>query len=107
MLRDQSDCRFKEDLQQYVCFGTSVASFPTLRFAFGDAKFLMKPSEYVQDLGGTKGVVPRLRKHLTGNGLQFWILGDFFVRKYYTVFDHGYMRLGFACAVGQEGACRG
>ena len=108
VLRGQPDCRFQSATQQYACFGTSVASFPTLRFSFGKgATFHIKPSEYVQDMGAEQGLLPRLRKHNTGNGLQFWIFGDFFMRKYYTVFDHGFMRLGFACAVGQEAACRG
>jgi hypothetical protein len=56
---------------------------------------------------------PRVRRHVSPGGLNFWILGDFFLRKYYTVFarqSRGVARLGFACAVGMctppEAACR-
>ena len=99
-------CRFMEPSQQYACAGTDVDAFPVLRFAFGKAKFEFQPREYVQDLSAQgHGLVPRLRKHVTRNGLQFWVFGDFFIRKYYTVFDHGFLRLGFVCASGQEQAC--
>ena len=41
---------------------------------------------------------PRLRRH-ESNGLQ-WIFGDYFIRKYLTVFDHARRRIAFATAVG-------
>jgi hypothetical protein len=34
--------------------------------------------------------------HIRAQGLNFWIFGDYFMRKYYTVFDHAKKRIGFA-----------
>ncbi|XP_047330525.1 phytepsin-like [Impatiens glandulifera] len=75
----------------------SVSTMPNVTFTIGGKQFHLLPHEYIMEIGvgPTRKCISRFTP-LDASADSSWILGDVFMEKYHTVFDHGNMRIGFA-----------
>ncbi|KAF9259540.1 Asp-domain-containing protein [Marasmius fiardii PR-910] len=83
---------------QYTVDCNKVSSLPDLTLTFGGKPFPIKATDYILEVQGT------CISSFTGMDIDLpwgslWIIGDVFLRRYYTVYDLGRNAVGFAEAV--------
>ncbi|EAU84813.1 endopeptidase [Coprinopsis cinerea okayama7 len=81
---------------QYQVDCNKVPSLPDLTFQFGGKPYPLKGSDYILNVQGTCiSAFTGMDINMPG-GDSLWIVGDVFLRKYYTVYDLGNDAVGFA-----------
>ncbi|CAH8548697.1 unnamed protein product [Schistosoma margrebowiei] len=86
--------------EKYIDCGR-IDMLPSIEFIFHRKKYILKPQHYVvkeTEFFKTICLSP-FESHLSLPP-NFWVLGDVFMGKFYTVFDFGQRRIGLADAVG-------
>jgi len=82
--------------KEYTIDCSKISSLPDLDITLGGgAKFTLKASDYVLQVSG-QCLFAFMGIELPPQLGEMWILGDVFMRKYYSVFDYGQKRVGFA-----------
>jgi len=83
---------------QYVVDCSTVPGLPDLSFHFDGKLYALKGSDYVLEVQGTciSSFTPM---DIIVPGGSLWIVGDVFLRRYYTVFDYERHAIGFAKSV--------
>jgi len=80
---------------QYTIDCAKVPTLPELSFFFGGRAYPLKGSDYILEVQGTcMSAFMGMDINLPGG--QLWIIGDVFLRKYFTVYDLGRHAVGFA-----------
>lgn len=75
------------------CEDVALDDFPVLQFGMEpDNVFLLQPADYVLCYGWGQCTI-----QFQSTTDEWWILGDVFIKTYYTLFDAANMRIGFAC----------
>ncbi|XP_075766108.1 gastricsin-like isoform X2 [Pelodiscus sinensis] len=84
---------------EYEVSCSSISSMPTISFTISGTSFPLSPSAYVLQSNSSQCEVGISPTYLPSqNGQPLWILGDVFLRSYYSVYDIGSNQLGFAPA---------
>nr|AGM32452.1 cathepsin D-like aspartic peptidase [Coptotermes formosanus] len=87
-------------------FCKDIDNNPTITFVLAGVHYPLKPSEYILDVGveGIHECIPGIEDMDLGDKMDFILLGDVFLRVYYSVYDMnvggtGGPRVGFARAI--------
>ncbi|KAE8623475.1 hypothetical protein XENTR_v10005624 [Xenopus tropicalis] len=82
----------------FVVNCNSVQNLPTITFVINGVQFPIPPSGYIVQTNGYCTVGVEETYLPSQNGQPLWILGDVFLRQYYSVYDMSNNRVGFAQA---------
>merc|ERR1711918_250469 len=84
--------------KEYTIDCSKMSSLPAVEITLGGGKkFTLEGKDYVLQVSG-QCLFAFMPIELPPKLGEMWILGDVFMRKYYTVFDYGNKRVGMAPA---------
>ncbi|XP_018432316.1 PREDICTED: gastricsin-like [Nanorana parkeri] len=81
---------------EYYVNCNNVQNLPSISFTISGSQFSIPPSVYILQINGNCVVGFESTYLPSRNGQPLWILGDVFLRQYYSVYDFGNNRVGFA-----------
>nr|DBA33879.1 TPA: hypothetical protein GDO54_001500 [Pyxicephalus adspersus] len=81
---------------EYYVDCNNVQNLPSISFTISGNQFSIPPSGYILQINGYCVVGFESTYLPSRNGQPLWILGDVFLRQYYSVYDFGNNQVGFA-----------
>ncbi|KAJ6493164.1 aspartic peptidase domain-containing protein [Mycena sanguinolenta] len=81
---------------QYVVDCDRIPALPVVSFTFRGKRFPLESRDYILDVQGT--CISTFKGQDIDVGGSLWLIGDVFLRKYFTVYDLGRNAVGFATA---------
>jgi len=75
---------------------SKIDSLPDIEITFGGQTFTLTGKDYTINVENVECLFGMTGIDIPAPAGPLWILGDVFIRKYYTAFDYGNKRLGFA-----------
>jgi cathepsin D len=84
---------------EYMVHCDKISTMPPVSFVINGKEFTLRPEDYVLKItamGHTVCLSGFMGIELPPRVGQLWILGDVFIGRYYSIFDFGQNRVGFA-----------
>jgi len=93
--------KFSKDVGLYTVDCSTISSLPTLTFVLHGVNYDLNGADYTISFSqpNLPDVCVLAMQAMDQPGNEMWILGDVFIRKYYSIFDYGNLRMGFAESV--------
>lgn len=81
---------------EYMINCSSIPSLPQLTVVLGGVEYVLNGADYTINVQNVECLFAMTGIDIPAPAGPLWIMGDVFLRKFYTVFDMGGERLGFA-----------